>query len=97
MEVRLRYKEPTESVSKLIEQGVQDRNVRLEAASENLRWAATVAQFGLLLRGSQHKGSASFEDVLRLANAAKGNDPSGYRAEFISLVEKCKGLPVASR
>jgi Ca-activated chloride channel family protein len=97
MEVRLRYKPPTESVSQLIERQVEDRNVRLETASENLRWAATVAQFGLLLRNSQHKGSASFEDVLRLANAAKGNDATGYRAEFISLVEKCKGLPMASR
>jgi Ca-activated chloride channel family protein len=97
MEVRLRYKQPDDSVSKLIEQPVQDRNVRLDKASENLRWAAAVAEFGLLLRQSQHRASASFEDVLRLANGAKGNDASGYRAEFIALVEQCKGLPMAAR
>ena len=50
MEVRLRYKQPADSVSKLIEQPVQDRNVRLDKSSENLRWAAAVA-------GGRHRDS----------------------------------------
>jgi Ca-activated chloride channel family protein len=97
MEVRLRYKLPADTVSKLIERQVEDRNVRLEKASENLRWAAAVAEFGLILRESQHRGSASLEEVLRLANGAKGNDTAGYRAEFITMAEQCRTITTAAK
>lgn len=96
MRVRLRYKLPSSDVSTLIEGPVIDRGVGIERASEDVRFAAAVAQFGLLLRDSRHKGASSYDDVLRLANGAKGADAQGYRAEFISLVEKARGLPATA-
>jgi Ca-activated chloride channel family protein len=46
-----------------------------------------VAEFGMLLRDSKHKGDSNYDQVIRLASGAKGEDSEGYRAEFIRLVE----------
>ncbi|MCC3605797.1 MAG: VWA domain-containing protein [Microcoleus sp. PH2017_29_MFU_D_A] len=92
MQVKLRYKNPNETVSQLITQSVIDKPVKLENASANFRFAAAVAAFGMVLRDSEYKGAASFDQVLRLASQAKGEDKEGYRAEFIRLVENCKTL-----
>jgi Ca-activated chloride channel family protein len=62
------------------------------AASENLRFASAVAAFGMLLRDSPHKGTASFEMVDSLARAALTSDPAGYRAEFVSLAAEAQRL-----
>ena len=65
----------------------------------NFRWSAAVASFGLLLRDSQYKGNASFESVLELAQGSIGEDPDGYRQEFIGLVKRARNIsdiPVAS-
>lgn len=87
MQLKVRYKEPQGSTSRLISRTITDRNQSVYAASENLRFAAAVAQFGMLLRESEHKGEASFTDVLALARSARGADREGYRSEFIELVE----------
>ncbi|MCC3456443.1 VWA domain-containing protein [Microcoleus sp. PH2017_08_TRC_O_A] len=92
MQVKLRYKNPNETVSQLITQSVIDKPVKLENASANFRFAAAVAAFGMVLRDSEYKGAASFDQVLKLASQAKGEDKEGYRAEFIRLVENCKTL-----
>jgi Ca-activated chloride channel family protein len=97
--VRLRYKEPTGSTSRLIETAVTDRP---RGASEDLRWAAAVAEFAMLLRESEFKGTASWEQALSLARGARGSDEQGYRGEFIGLVETARTLasgavPVAGR
>lgn len=92
MQVKLRYKNPNETVSQLITQSVIDKPVKLENASANFRFAAAVAAFGMVLRDSEYKGAANFDQVLRLASQAKGEDKEGYRAEFIRLVESCKTL-----
>ncbi len=92
MQVKLRYKNPNETVSQLITQSVMDKPVKLENASANFRFAAAVAAFGMVLRDSEYKGAANFDEVLRLASQAKGEDKEGYRAEFIRLVESCKTL-----
>lgn len=92
MLVKLRYKNPNETTSKLISQPIIDRAVQLENASANFRFSAAVAGFGMLLRDSEYKGSLNFDEVLRLANLSKGEDKEGYRAEFIRLVENCKQL-----
>jgi Ca-activated chloride channel family protein len=86
----LRYKAPDGEVSKLIERTVPAQPVALEQASPTFRFAAAVAEFGLLLRNSEHKGQASYQQVLELATEAKGNDEEGYRAEFIGLVKQAK-------
>lgn len=92
MQVKLRYKKPNETVSQLITQSVMDKSIKLENASANFRFASAVAAFGMVLRNSEYKGAANFDDVLRLASQAKGEDKEGYRADFIRLVESCKTL-----
>ena len=64
----------------------------LARASDNFRFSAAVAEFGMLLRDSKFKADASFEQVLNLARKAKGDDENGYRAEFIRLVESAQLL-----
>ena len=92
MFVKLRYKAPDEDTSKLIQQPVLSKAVSFADASNNLKFAAAVAQFGMVLRDSQYKGSASFEEVLKLAKESQGVDLEGYRAEFIHLVEKTEAI-----
>ena len=92
--VRLRYKNPESDRSQLLEVAVADRNVR---PSTDFEFAASVAEFGLLLRNSPHKGSSNFEDVLARARRGTGDDEFGYRAEFIRLVEQARGVIVARR
>jgi secreted protein with Ig-like and vWFA domain len=60
--------------------------------SRDFNWAAAVAAFGMILRDSQYRGQASFDLVLELAQAAKGEDPTGRRQEFIDLVKAAKAL-----
>ncbi|MEZ5347022.1 MAG: VWA domain-containing protein [Pyrinomonadaceae bacterium] len=96
MTVKLRYKEPKESKSKLLSIGVLDSKSPIENASGNLKFAAAVAQFGLILRDSKYKGTASFENVAALARSGKGNDLKNYRREFITLVEKARSLKRSS-
>ncbi len=92
MTVKVRYKPPTASTSRLIE--VPLIGPRLDRASPQLQFASAVAAFGLLLRGSSYKGDATYERVLELAEAGKGRDERGYRAEFIRLVKTAKALSV---
>lgn len=92
MTIKLRYKEPDGDQSKLMSIGVLDRNYSIENASENVRFASAVAQFGLLLRDSRYKGNASFGGVQSLAENALGGDLRNYRNEFLGLVNKAKRL-----
>ena len=88
MSLRMRYKKPDEDVSRLIETAVLDKQVPLSQTSDNYRFAVAVTEFGLLLRDSEFKGDAKYEEVLALAKGAKGKDMHGYRAEFIGMVEQ---------
>ena len=90
MMVKFRYKEPKGAVSKLIEKAVDDKVIKFDETSDNFRFSAAVAGFGLLLRDSKYKGNLKFADILQLAKESKGNDNFGYRSEFIMLVEKCQ-------
>ena len=92
MTIKLRYKKPDEDVSKLIEHPVIDTKIAIVKTSDNFRFAASVAQFGMLLRNSEFKSASSFSNVLGLARKAKGNDEEGYRSEFVRLVESAKSL-----
>lgn len=85
--VKIRYKEPDGDVSRLSEYpvGREDRAFRL--ASNDLQFAAAVAELGLLLRDSEHKGTASYEHVIETATRASGPDRGGYRNEFVRLAE----------
>lgn len=86
MTVKLRYKKPEEDVSKLITKTVIDENVPLTSTSDNFRFSAAVAEFGLMLRNSEFKENSNYQQIISLAKSAKGNDPNGYRSEFVNLV-----------
>ncbi|MGE4248461.1 MAG: von Willebrand factor type A domain-containing protein [Parvibaculaceae bacterium] len=90
--VKIRYKLPGEKDSKLISEPVKigAAATTVEAAPQEARFAAAVAAFGQLLRGGQYTKSYSYDDVIALAQGAKGNDPFGYRAEFINLARLAK-------
>ncbi|MEI2738154.1 MAG: von Willebrand factor type A domain-containing protein [Chitinophagaceae bacterium] len=90
--VKFRYKAPDGDVSKLIEHPVLDKQIPIAKTSDNFRFAASVAQFGMLLRNSEFKSAASFDNVLGLARKAKGTDEEGYRSEFVRLVESAEML-----
>ncbi|MEJ5993552.1 von Willebrand factor type A domain-containing protein [Pedobacter sp. Du54] len=83
--IKLRYKKPDENTSKNLQKVVMD-NVQTNT-SDNFRFAAAVAEFGMLLRGSDFKQNSSYEQVIALATAALGKDKEGYRAEFLKLAK----------
>jgi Ca-activated chloride channel family protein len=91
LHVKLRYQPPQGGASRLIEQPVRDRPTPA-AASADFRFAAAVAEWGLLLRGSEFRAGASHEQVLDLARGALGADPHGYRREFVKLVEDSRRI-----
>ncbi|MBD0320676.1 MAG: DUF3520 domain-containing protein, partial [Gemmatimonadetes bacterium] len=80
--VKIRYKLPDGGASRLMEHPVRDGGA---AASRDLSFAAAVAGFGMLLRDSEHRGTLTLDDVIRLADRSRGPDPDGYRAEFVRL------------
>jgi Ca-activated chloride channel homolog len=87
MTVKLRYKAPDGEVSKLISTSIRDSDTRLMQSSDNFRWSAAVAEFGMLLRNSEFKGQSSYLQVVNLAQSAKGDDKNGYRSEFLRMVQ----------
>lgn len=86
--VKIRYKQPEGTVSKLITTTVDAGNEK--PLSGEAGFASAVAAFGELLRGSGTVKDFTYDDVLKLAEANKGADPFGYRAEFINLVRIAK-------
>lgn len=89
--LKLRYKQPNEEQSKLIELPVTDALEKpvAEVQSE-ARFSVAVAAFGQMLKGEQYVQGYSYDDVLNLAQSARGEDPFGYRAEFLNLVRLAK-------
>ncbi|GAB3878206.1 VWA domain-containing protein [Hymenobacter segetis] len=90
--VKLRYKEPQGNSSKLLAQALTGAPVAIEKASADFRFAAAVAQFGMLLRQSEQRGTATWAATEQLADGARGKDADGYRAEFVRLVRLAQGL-----
>jgi Ca-activated chloride channel family protein len=95
MTIKFRYKKPDGDTSALIEKSISWKPVPLRQASANTRFAAAVAEWGMLLRDSEYRGSASWSQVADLAVGAKGSDVDGYRAEFIRLVAESARLAEA--
>lgn len=90
--LKMRYKTPEGTESRLLEQPVKDVSRGLDQASADFRFASAVAGYGMLLRNSPHKGTLTWEGVLRLAEQGLGNDREGYRAEFVDLTRKAQSL-----
>jgi len=87
--VKLRYKEPTEDESRLLDLPVMDHT---GAASVDFRFASAVAAWGMLLRESEYCTDFAIDDVIQLARNALGTDEEGYRSEFVRLVETAQAL-----
>jgi Ca-activated chloride channel homolog len=90
--LKIRYKDPEGSQSKLLEVPLVDSGKSFAAASTDYRFAASVAAFGMILRDSPYRGSTSLSSVLDMAEGSKGIDRSGYREEFIGLVNRARSL-----
>ncbi len=90
--VKLRYKQPDGDVSQLLEVSFKDPGTSLKNASDDFRFAASVAGFGMLLRHSEYTHDLTLEEVLYMAQHAKGKDEGGLRSEFVELVEQAIAL-----
>ncbi len=90
--IRFRYKKTDGDTSRELVNVIPANLTDLKQGSNNIRLAAAVAEWGLLLRNSEFKGNASYANVLELADGARGDDEHGYRSEFIELVEKSEKL-----
>jgi Ca-activated chloride channel family protein len=88
--IKFRYKEKDASASKMESVTVKDKPEELKSTSVDFRFAAAVAEFGMLLRDSQFKHQSSFDQVISMAKNAKGEDQEGYRSEFVRLAESAK-------
>jgi Ca-activated chloride channel family protein len=85
--VKTRYKRPDGNQSILFDLQVQGRIVPLARTSDDFRFAAAVAEFGLLLRQSPYQGNATLKNALEMAQQARGKDEDGFRAAFVNLVK----------
>ena len=90
--LKIRYKRPDADTSTLITRAVTEADAfeSVADAPQEARFAAAVAGFGQLLRGGRHTGAYGYDDVIALARGARGEDPFGYRAEFVNLVRLAK-------
>jgi Ca-activated chloride channel family protein len=90
--VKIRYKLPKSSASRLISTPIDRRSefANFAAAPQDARFAAAVAGFAELLRGGKYSETLSYDDVLKIANAAKGRDEFGYRSEFVQMVRAAR-------
>ena len=87
MTLKLRYKKPDGNTSTKVEIPVKGNVLDLEETSDNFRFSAAIAEFGLILRNSQYKEDASMEHVIAMAKNSRGEDEEGYRSEFLKLVK----------
>jgi Ca-activated chloride channel family protein len=90
--LKLRYKAPEGDVSKLLTVPIKDEGGTYAKASNDFKFAAAVASFGMILRDSPYKGDTTLDNVLELAKEGQGTDSQEYRAEFIELVKKATHL-----
>ena len=92
--VRLRYKKPGGDTSTLIEQPVRKDEIieDLGQTTDSYRFAAAVAGLGQILRGGKYTGEFGYPEVLTLARGARGEDPFGYRGEFLQLANLASSL-----
>jgi Ca-activated chloride channel family protein len=90
--IKIRYKKPDSATSRLLEKVVRGPVNPVNSSSENMRFAAAVAEFGMILQESEFTGKATLESAATLARSARGQDEDGYRAEFIRLVKTVQDM-----
>ena len=92
MTIKLRFKKPDEDKSRLLEHPVADARKNWREASENFRFAAAVAGFGMMLRQSEFKGNLNYQTIQQMAKTSLGIDKEGYRKEFLAMVKNTAKL-----
>ncbi|MBK8681160.1 MAG: von Willebrand factor type A domain-containing protein [Bacteroidetes bacterium] len=95
LQLHIKYKEPKsakQSVNKEIISSINYNNQAYTNASENFKWSAAVAEFGLIIRNSKFKSNADLSQVTQLAESAIGNERNGYRADFLVMLEQYKKM-----
>ncbi|WP_166335085.1 YfbK domain-containing protein [Sphingobacterium chungjuense] len=95
--VKFRYKEPDGEVSKLVTHVVNPKVTALAQTSQDLRFATAVAELGMLIRNSDYKQQANFDQLIARAKESRGKDEEGYRAEFVRLAQDARALYKADR
>ncbi|MCU7617137.1 von Willebrand factor type A domain-containing protein [Chryseobacterium sp. PBS4-4] len=90
--VKFRYKKPDGDTSSEIIQVVKNSNESISSASDDFKFASSVAWFGLVLRNSNLIKNKSLVDIEKLSKKGKGNDEEGYRSEFVRLLETYKTI-----
>ncbi|MGR3972342.1 vWA domain-containing protein [Shewanella sp. 1180_01] len=92
--LKLRYKLPEQTQSQLLSYPIRlDQSVKqLEQASDDFRFAAAVAGLGQLLNGSHYLHQFDYTKLSLLARSALGDDPFGYRHEFVQLMETAAAI-----
>ena len=90
--LKLRYKNPGAADSQLLEFAIPARSIPLADASEATRFAVAAASYAQALKGGAQNGNLDWDGILRLAQAAQGDDPYGERAGLLTLIEKAKSL-----
>lgn len=90
--LKVRFKKPDSEKSVLLDFPVKNVSQPLASTSDNFRFAASVAEFGLLLRQSEYKGNAHYNEAIKRAKTAFGRDEEGYRSEFVRLVKLTQAL-----
>ena len=90
--VKLRYKKPDGDTSQLLTQSFVDNGSKFANAAPDLKFAAAVAEFGMVLRDSQYKGKGTLGAVIEWAQEGKGRDAAGYRGGFIEMARKAQTL-----
>ena len=92
--IKLRYKKPDGNSSILLDKPVKGYVKDIDEASDNLRFAAAVSEFGMILRNSELRGTSSLAGAAELARSAKGQDEDGYKSELIRLIGTVKDMRV---
>lgn len=92
--IKIRYKKADGNTSILLDKAVSGRVKGSGEASDNLRFASAVAEFGMLLRNSEFKGTSTFESAEALARNSRGRDDDGYRAEMIRLIATAREMKI---
>lgn len=90
--LKIRYKDPGAGSSQEVATAITDEGKSVYEASADTQFAAAIAEFGMLLRNSKHKGTATWADVTALARTMRGEDVEGYREELLRLLDSGRSL-----
>ena len=88
--IKLRYKEPDGNKSKKLVQEIGPEAMNVKEAPEHVRFAMSIAQFGLSIRKSDYINTFDMNDLIQLAESSKSHDPEGYKAECVRLMKSAQ-------